>query len=252
MSKKTSNPIHNQAMPSPDLNAAGKAPLVREMFAEIASTYDRVNRIVSLNIDSLWRAVAVDELKEVLAKPGAIALDLCCGTADLTLQLEEHARVVGCDFCHAMLVLGNQKIVNKRARNACLAEGDALRLPFAEASFDAVTIAFGLRNLEHVEGGLAEMLRVLKPGGRAAILEFSRPIIPVFRTLFEFYFHQILPRIGQLLSGSKTAYLYLPRSVSNFPDQKGLSRMMQATGYLNVHYHNLFGGIVAVHLGERA
>jgi demethylmenaquinone methyltransferase/2-methoxy-6-polyprenyl-1,4-benzoquinol methylase len=239
-------------MPSPDLNATGKAPMVREMFAEIASTYDRVNRIVSLNIDSFWRAVAVNELKEVLARPGAIALDLCCGTADLTLQIEEHARVVGCDFCHPMLVLGNQKILNKRARNACLTEGDALRLPFAEASFDAVTIAFGLRNLEHVEGGLAEMLRVLKPGGRAAILEFSRPIIPVFRTLFEIYFHKILPRIGRIISGSKTAYLYLPRSVSNFPDQKGLSRMMQSAGYLNVHYHNLFGGIVAVHLGERA
>src|SRR5262245_1478672 len=196
MSKITLNPIHNTEMPNPDLNAAGKAPLVREMFAEIANTYDIVNRIVSLNIDRLCRAVTVNELKEVLDRPGAIALDLCRGTADLTLQIEEHARVVGCDFCHPMLVLGKEKIVNKKAKNACLTEGDALRLPFAEASFDAVTIAFGLRNLEHVEGGLAEMLRVLKPGGIAAILEFSRPIIPVFRTLFEFYFHEILPRIG--------------------------------------------------------
>jgi demethylmenaquinone methyltransferase / 2-methoxy-6-polyprenyl-1,4-benzoquinol methylase len=252
MLKKTSNPIPDAEMPSPDLNSAGKGPQVREMFSEIASTYDRVNGLLSLNIDSIWRAVTVNEVKDLLAKPGAIALDLCCGTADLTLRIEEHARVIGCDFCHPMLVLGNQKIVKKRARNACLTEGDALRLPFGEASFDAVTIAFGLRNLEHVEGGLAEILRVLKPGGRAAILEFSRPIIPVFRTLFEFYFHKILPRIGRIISGSKTAYLYLPRSVSNFPDQKGLSRMMLATGYLNVHYHNLFGGIVAVHLGERA
>jgi demethylmenaquinone methyltransferase / 2-methoxy-6-polyprenyl-1,4-benzoquinol methylase len=252
MLKKSSNPITSEMMPNPNLNSPGKAPLVREMFGEIASTYDRVNGLLSLNIDSLWRAVTVNELKDLLTKPGAIALDLCCGTADLTLQIEEHAYVIGCDFCHPMLVLGNKKIVKKSASNACLTEGDALRLPFAESSFDVVTIAFGLRNLEHVEGGLAEMLRVLKPGGRTAILEFSRPIIPVFRTLFEFYFNAILPRIGRIISGSTTAYQYLPRSVSNFPDQKELSRMMRAVGYLNVHYHNLFGGIVAVHLGERA
>jgi demethylmenaquinone methyltransferase/2-methoxy-6-polyprenyl-1,4-benzoquinol methylase len=150
-----------------------------------------------------------------------------------------------------MLVIGHEKIAAERRRNAMLAEGDALRLPFSDASFDAVTIAFGLRNLEDVEGGLAEILRVLKPGGRAAILEFARPILPVFRQIFEFYFHQILPRIGGLISGSRNAYTYLPKSVSNFPDQKRLSEMMRQIGYTNIRYHNLLGGITAVYLGER-
>jgi demethylmenaquinone methyltransferase/2-methoxy-6-polyprenyl-1,4-benzoquinol methylase len=190
-------------------------------------------------------------LKDILAKPGAMALDLCCGTADLTLELEKYARVIGCDFCHPMLVIGNEKIAAKQARKAVLAEGDALHLPFADENFDVVTVAFGLRNLEKVEGGLSEIFRVLKPEGRAAILEFSRPAIPVLREAFEFYFHNILPRIGALISGSRSAYTYLPESVRAFPDQKRLVEMMQTTGYSNVRYHNLSGGIAALHLGEK-
>ena len=149
-----------------------------------------------------------------------------------------------------MLVIGNQKLTDNRGR-AILTEGNAMQLPFADQSFDVVTIAFGLRNLERVDLGLAEILRVLKPGGRAAILEFSRPIVPIFRQLFEFYFHRILPRIGSLISGSTTAYTYLPQSVSNFPDQKRLAAMMRETGFSNVRYHNLSAGIAALHLGER-
>lgn len=221
------------------------------MFAEIAPSYDRLNHLLSINIDRLWRRFTVNKLKDALARTGAVALDLCCGTADLTLELEKHARVIGCDFCHPMLVIGNGKIVARQARRAALFEGDALRLPFADASFDVVTIAFGLRNLEHVEGGLAEILRVLKPGGRAAALEFSRPVIPIFRQAFEFYFYNILPRIGSLVSGSDCAYHYLPASVRAFPDQKRLAEMMREVGYTNVRYHNLTGGIAALHLGER-
>jgi demethylmenaquinone methyltransferase/2-methoxy-6-polyprenyl-1,4-benzoquinol methylase len=238
-------------MPDPGLNAAGKNRAVRAMFAEIAPSYDRLNHLLSINIDKLWRRFTVGKLKDALARPGAVALDLCCGTADLTLELEKHARVVGCDFCHPMLVLGNEKIAAKQTRRAALAEGDAMRLPFADANFDVVTIAFGLRNLEHVEGGLAEIFRVLKPGGRAAVLEFSRPVIPVFREMFEFYFYHILPRIGSLISGSDCAYHYLPASVRAFPDQKRLAEMMRGVGYANVRYHNLTGGVAALHLGER-
>lgn len=239
-------------MPSPELNAAGKTSAVRAMFAEIAPSYDRLNHLLSVNIDKLWRRFTVNKLKDVLARPDAIALDLCCGTGDLTLELEKHARVIGCDFCHPMLVIGNEKIAAKRLRRAALAEADALRLPFVDGSFDVVTVAFGLRNLEHVEGGLAEILRVLKPGGRAAVLEFSRPVIPIFREAFEFYFNNILPRIGSLISGSDSAYHYLPASVRAFPDQKRLAEMMRAVGYKDVRYHNLTGGIVSLHLGERA
>ncbi|HEU0175785.1 MAG TPA: bifunctional demethylmenaquinone methyltransferase/2-methoxy-6-polyprenyl-1,4-benzoquinol methylase UbiE [Blastocatellia bacterium] len=239
------------ATPSPELNAPGKARAVRAMFAEIAPSYDRLNHLLSINVDRLWRRFTVKKLKDALSRPDAIALDLCCGAANLTLELEKYARVVGCDFCHPMLVIGNDKIKTKHVRRAFLAEGDALRLPFADHSFDVVTIAFGLRNLEHVEGGLAEILRVLKPGGRAAALEFSRPVIPVFRQAFEFYFHNILPHIGSLFSGSDGAYRYLPASTRAFPDQKRLAEMMREIGYANVRYHNLTGGVAALHLGER-
>lgn len=238
-------------MPNPELNASGKDRAVRAMFAEIAPTYDRLNHLLSINIDRLWRRFTVKKLKDILARPGAIALDLCCGTAELTMELEQYARVIGCDFCHQMLVIGNKKLASKQLRRAALAEGDALHVPFDDTSFDVVTIAFGLRNLETVEGGLAEIYRVLKPGGRAAILEFSHPVIPVYRQAFEFYFNKILPRIGALVSGSNCAYTYLPRSVSNFPDQKRLSEMMRAAEFSNVRYHNLSGGAAALHLGER-
>jgi demethylmenaquinone methyltransferase / 2-methoxy-6-polyprenyl-1,4-benzoquinol methylase len=237
-------------VPNPALNV-GKRHAVRQMFAEIAPSYDRLNHLLSINIDKAWRRFTVKQLADVLARPDAIALDLCCGTADLALELERQTRVIGCDFCHPMLVIGNEKIAAQRARRIALAEGDALSLPFADASFDAVTIAFGLRNLEHVEGGLAEIYRVLKPGGRAAVLEFSRPIVPIFRQLFTFYFNHILPRIGALISGSGGAYTYLPQSVNNFPDQKRLAELMRQAGYTNVRYHNLSGGIAALHLGER-
>ena len=234
--------------PNPEFNAPGKDRAVRAMFAEIAPSYDRLNHLLSLNIDRRWRRFTIRRLRDLLARPNSLALDLCCGTADLTIELEPFTRVIGCDFCHPMLVIGNEKLGH--SERAILTEGNAMQLPFASESFDVVTIAFGLRNLERVDQGLAEILRVLKPGGRVAILEFSRPILPIFRQLFEFYFHHILPRIGGLISGSMTAYTYLPKSVSNFPDQKRLAEMMRGVGFTNVRYHNLSAGIAALHLGE--
>lgn len=241
----------NAPLPNPQLNAADKAPAVQAMFAEIAPSYDRLNHLLSLNIDKRWRRFTVNKLKDVLSRPDALALDLCCGTADLTLELAQHARTVGADFCHPMLVIGNEKVARQN-RRASLSEADAMRLPFADQCADAVTVAFGLRNLANVPGGIAEMYRVLKPGGRAAILEFSRPILPGYREAFAFYFHHILPRIGGLISGSYNAYTYLPKSVGNFPDQKRLAALMTEAGFTNVHYHNLSLGVAALHLGERA
>jgi demethylmenaquinone methyltransferase/2-methoxy-6-polyprenyl-1,4-benzoquinol methylase len=130
-------------------------------------------------------------------------------------------------------------------------EGDALRLPFADESFDVVTIAFGLRNLAGVEEGLRELLRVLRAGGRAAVLEFSSPVVPGFRALFRLYFTRVLPRVGGLVSGSRGAYEYLPDSVSRFPDQKGLAALMREAGFGEVEYRNLTGGIAALHTGTR-
>jgi demethylmenaquinone methyltransferase/2-methoxy-6-polyprenyl-1,4-benzoquinol methylase len=243
------------ATPNPQFNALGKQDAVRAMFAEIAPTYDRLNHLLSVNIDKRWRRLVASKLAAVLARPDAIALDLCCGTADLTLELAEqapHARVIGCDFCHPMLVLGRDKMAQRaQATQVALLEGDALHLPFADASFEAVTNAFGLRNLEDVAAGLREMQRVLKPGGRAAILEFSRPVVPLLRGAFGFYFTKILPRIGALVSGSRQAYTYLPASVSHFPDQKRLAGMMHDAGFVAVDYLNLSAGIAALHLGTK-
>lgn len=228
----------------------GKARQVREMFGRIAPRYDLLNHVLSLNIDKRWRRYTVDQLKDIL-KPGAEALDVCCGTADLALELGKVVRTVGVDFCHSMLVIGNKKVA-ENGRPVGLLEGDALNLPFADASFDAVTCAFGLRNLADYSLGLQELHRVLRSGGRMAILEFSQPVIPGFRQLFKFYFHRILPLIGGAVSGSMGAYTYLPNSVEEFPDQERLAEMMRQVGYKNVRYKNLTGGIAALHLGDKA
>ncbi len=164
----------------------------------------------------------------------AVVLDVACGTGDLSLELFETigVRVVATDFCRPMLEIAARKVL--KASMAAggeeaipLIEGDALRLPFLDRSFDGVTIAFGLRNLSNVDGGLAELLRVLKPGGSLAILEFSKPVVPGFSVLFKAYFTKLLPFVGGLISGSRSAYQYLPDSVSRFPDQKELLARMQ-------------------------
>lgn len=179
---------------------------------------------------------------------GARALDVACGTGDLTLALSEagRAEVVGLDFCRPML-----EIAARKTPQIPYIEGDALRLPFADETFEVVTIAFGLRNLAGVEEGLRELRRVLRPGGRVGVLEFSSPVVPGFRRLFQFYFTRVLPRIGGLVSGSRGAYEYLPRSVSQFPDQKRLAALMSGVGFAEVEYSNLTGGIAALHTGRR-
>jgi demethylmenaquinone methyltransferase/2-methoxy-6-polyprenyl-1,4-benzoquinol methylase len=224
---------------------------VREMFAGIAGRYDLLNHLLSGNIDKRWRRIVAEKLRPALGE-NSIALDVACGTGDLSLVIAEQcgARVVGVDFCRPMLEIAARKSVGQ-ARIAPFIEGDALKLPFADASFDAATIAFGLRNLSDVGVGLRELRRILKPGGRLVILEFSRPIVPGFRALFQFYFSRVLPRIGGLVSGSRGAYEYLPDSVSKFPDQARLAAMMREAGFENVEYRNLTGGIAAMHSGAR-
>jgi len=226
-----------------------KAARVRAMFDEIAPRYDLLNHVLSLNIDSLWRAKTVRALEANLSKPGATALDLCCGTGDLSLALAKSTpgRVIGVDFSRPMLGFAAEKA----SGGVGFVQGDALNVPFPDASFDTVSIAFGLRNLTSVDGGVREMYRLLKPGGRLAILEFSRPVLPVFREFFAFYFSHVLPRIGGVVSGSYGAYTYLPESVKSFPDQRGLKSIMEAVGFKSVKYSNLSGGIAALHIGDR-
>jgi demethylmenaquinone methyltransferase/2-methoxy-6-polyprenyl-1,4-benzoquinol methylase len=230
---------------------AGKAQQVRSMFADIAPRYDFLNHALSFNTDKRWRRFVIKKVADCLTDPDAVALDLCCGTADLSLELGAIADTLGIDFCHPMLKLGLNKVRDARLPIE-LVEGDALSVPAADGAFNVVTMAFGLRNLESVEGGLREIFRLLKRGGRAAVLEFSRPQVPVFRALFHFYFTRVLPRIGNAVSGSQFAYQYLPESVLAFPDQKRLATMMQAVGFSGVSYYNLFGGVAALHVGDKA
>ncbi|MEO8434486.1 MAG: bifunctional demethylmenaquinone methyltransferase/2-methoxy-6-polyprenyl-1,4-benzoquinol methylase UbiE [Pyrinomonadaceae bacterium] len=220
---------------------------VRQMFARIAGHYDLLNHLLSANTDRRWRRTVASTLGQKIS-PGATVLDVACGTGDLSIQLFEdvRAKVIGVDFCRPML-----EIAGRKTGRIPFVEADALDLPFAEGAFDAVTIAFGLRNLANTSQGLNELRRVLKPGGWLAVLEFSRPQAKGFRWLFEFYFTRLLPRIGGLVSGSQGAYQYLPDSVSRFPDQVGLATLMREAGYDEVDWENLTGGVAALHLAKR-
>jgi len=233
-------------------NEIEHAKAVRAMFSGIAGRYDLLNHVLSMNIDKRWRRLVRQKLQPILDDPNALILDVACGTGDLSIELQTHAdaRVIGTDFCRPMLAVAAEK--NTKGSLAIpYVEGDAMRLGFASDSFDAATIAFGLRNLSNFSDGLAELRRVLKTGGRIVILEFSSPVIPGFRQMFNLYFTRVLPRIGGAVSGSRGAYEYLPDSVSKFPDQKRLVSMMMETGFDGVEYTNLTGGIAAIHTGVK-
>jgi demethylmenaquinone methyltransferase/2-methoxy-6-polyprenyl-1,4-benzoquinol methylase len=219
------------------------------MFSGIARKYDLLNHLLSLNVDKSWRRKVRAEIATVLANENATVLDVACGTGDLSLELQRasKARIVGTDFCRPMLAIAQQKSED----SIPYLEADAMDLPFGDGQFDAVTIAFGLRNLPNVPRGLAELFRIVKPGGKLVVLEFSSPIVPGFRQVFNFYFSQVLPRVGGLVSGSRAAYTYLPDSVSKFPDQKRLAALFEQTGFTDVRFRNLTGGIAAIHVGRR-
>ena len=223
---------------------------VRGMFARVAGRYDLVNHLLSFHIDSWWRARTVSRLRPVLERPGARVVDICCGTGDLLLALERRSAgcVLGSDFCHPMLTAARGKIGRRKAR-AAVFESDALSLPVRDDSLDLITVAFGFRNLANYQEGLREMLRVLRPGGVAAILEFSRPPNRAFAALYDFYSRRILPRVGGAISGSPDAYSYLPESVRKFPAAPQLADAMKLAGFAGVSFEYLTGGIVALHRG---
>ena len=239
--------------PERTANEIEHARAVRAMFSGIAGKYDLLNHVLSANIDKRWRRLVREKLSDILANENAVVLDVACGTGDLALELQKHAkaRVIGTDFCRPMLAIAHEKTA-KLLLPVPYVEADAMKLSFADASFDAVAIAFGLRNLSNFEDGLRELRRILKPGGKLAVLEFSAPLVPGFKALFNFYFTSILPRIGGIVSGSRGAYEYLPDSVSKFPDQKTLAKLMVKTGFADVEYKNLTGGIAAIHTGLRS
>ena len=226
------------------------AAWVRAMFGRIAHRYDLANHLLSYNLDRLWRARTVRRVSHILDRADARVLDICCGTGDLLLALAHRRPARGADFCHPMLVAASGKI---RARGVAAAvfEADALNLPIRDASLDLITVAFGFRNLANYESGLREMHRILRRGGTAAILEFSRPPNRAFRAVYDFYSRRILPRLGAALSGSRDAYAYLPESVEKFPSVVELADLMRAAGFREVRWEYMTFGAVALHLGVR-
>ncbi|MFN0169940.1 MAG: bifunctional demethylmenaquinone methyltransferase/2-methoxy-6-polyprenyl-1,4-benzoquinol methylase UbiE [Bryobacteraceae bacterium] len=223
---------------------------VRQMFGRVAPRYDLANHVLSFNIDRYWRSRTVSRLESRIRVPGARVLDLCCGTGDLMLALAARrgAPVLGSDFCHPMLLAAAAKSGN--GLRSGLFEADALQLPLRDASMDVITVAFGFRNLANYRHGLKEMHRVLRPGGVAAILEFSQPPNAAFARLYDFYSRRVLPGIGGLLSGAPEAYRYLPESVRKFPAAEELSSQMAEEGFRRVEFERMTFGIVVLHLGE--
>jgi demethylmenaquinone methyltransferase/2-methoxy-6-polyprenyl-1,4-benzoquinol methylase len=214
---------------------------VRGMFDRIAPVYDVMNRVMTAGLDRSWRRLAV----EAVVQPGDRVLDACCGTGDLAVAAErEGGLVTGLDFSPRMLERARRK-----SETVTWIEGDLLELPFEDGSFDAATVGFGVRNVADLEAGLAELQRVLRPGGRLAILEITQPR-GVLRPFFSLWFERIVPLLGKVLPGGK-AYTYLPASVRRFPGAEELAALLERQGFEQVRFRLLGGSIVALHTGVR-
>jgi demethylmenaquinone methyltransferase/2-methoxy-6-polyprenyl-1,4-benzoquinol methylase len=230
---------------------------VREMFTQIAPRYDLLNHLLSGQLDRLWRARTASRFRPILDRADAIVLDLCCGTGDLAFSLARgsRARIIGADFSHAMLVHARRKSGALHSSSEPMTaaapmpflEADALQLPFADNSFDLITTAFGFRNLANYEAGLREIQRILKPGGSVAILEFTEPPTGLVGNFYRFYFRNILPCVGGLISGDSSAYTYLPRSVLRFFRPAELAALMGGVGYASPKFEVWTFGTVALH-----
>lgn len=239
----------NQAPPRRgDREFAGE---VNSMFDRISGVYDRMNRVMTAGLDQSWRARATERAR---LEPGMKALDLCCGTGDLALMLAERVgpegEVIGADFSRPMLDIALQKAKDAGLRQTRFKWADALDLPFEDESFDAVTIAFGARNLADLDKGISEMRRVLVPGGRLVILEITQPRRQPLAGFFGLWFDRIVPMLGKL-AGDSSAYTYLPESVRSFPDAETLAARMDQGGLRHVRWTLMAGGIIALHSGVR-
>jgi demethylmenaquinone methyltransferase/2-methoxy-6-polyprenyl-1,4-benzoquinol methylase len=227
---------------------------VRRMFAGIARRYDLLNHLLSLNIDKSWRRFAARLLRP---GPGVPVLDCCTGTADLALAFDREAKgaapVVGADFCREMLAIGRTKVRKAGAEGRIvLVEGDAQRLPLPDDTFGVVAVAFGLRNVADTARGIDELIRVARPGGKVAILEFSRPRGAVLGRLYLAFFRRVLPRIGQAIAPNDDgAYHYLPTSVLQFPDGEAMLDLLAARGLAEPVAHPLTGGIATLYVGTK-
>lgn len=230
---------------------AEKREYVKRIFSEIAPRYDLLNHVLSLNIDRRWRRKAIAKLGVDSDQSGHY-LDLCSGTMDVATQISRlsgfRGLVLGADFAEPMLRAGARKI--KGTRTAAVT-ADAVQLPLASGQLAGAIVSFGIRNVADLEASLREAFRVLAPGGRFVILEFSTPRALVLRALYRAYFHYVLPLIGRVVSGHRTAYQYLPRSVANFPVEEKLAKKMEDAGFVKVTWSSLSFGVAAIHVGER-
>ena len=230
---------------------ADREEQVQRIFSEIAPRYDLLNHVLSLNIDRAWRRKAVARLGWERAPQGTF-LDACAGTFDLSLELGGRpgfqGSVVASDFAQPMLVTGSPKLAGSSVRPVC---GDSLRLPFRDGTFDGATVGFGVRNLSNLAGGLSEFHRVLRPGARLVVLEFTTPPNALVRAGYHFYFHQVLPVVGRIVSGHPWAYTYLPESVKEFPGPRDFEALFGEAGFTDAGHQLLTFGIAAIHWGTR-
>ena len=235
-------------------NRQEAARAVREMFTSIAPRYDLLNHVLSLNIDRLWWRRTARAFLPILTRNDALVLDLCCGTGDMTFALWRHAgkaspKIVGADFSHAMLQRAAAKSTSAGAPRWI--EADALNLPLHDGRFDLVTSAFGFRNLSDYDAGLREILRVLRPGGECGILDFGEPK-GFLGALYRFYFKQILPRVGTIISGVRGPYAYLPASVERFPAPEEMIVRMKKAGFVEASWTPYSFGIAGLYRGRKA
>jgi demethylmenaquinone methyltransferase/2-methoxy-6-polyprenyl-1,4-benzoquinol methylase len=229
-----------------------KARRVRDVFDSVASKYDIMNDLMSAGLHRLWKRYTVDQ---AAVRPGQRVLDLAGGTGDLARRFSSivgpSGQVVLADINHNMLVEGRKRLIDAGVSgNLAITQVDAEQLPFTRASFDCITMAFGLRNVTDKKAALRSMLRTLKPGGKALVLEFSKPS-DVLKPAYDLYSFKILPAIGKLIANDESSYQYLAESIRMHPDQDALLEMMQDAGFERCRYHNLAGGIVALHVGYK-
>lgn len=230
-----------------------KTAKVAEVFTSVASKYDVMNDLMSAGAHRLWKRFTVDM---AAVRPGQRVLDLASGTGDLAIRfadlVEEQGQVVLSDINESMLQVGRTRCVDAgKVGNTFFVQADAEELPFPDNYFDCVTIAFGLRNVTHKDRALASMFRVLKPGGKCLVLEFSKPTSKLLSSIYDSYSFSVLPFLGKMIANDADSYQYLAESIRMHPDQKNLKKMMETAGFENCDYHNLSGGIVAVHRGYK-
>ena len=249
--KAETGPARADTIDRPSPESPEFAAQVRTMFDRIAGVYDLMNTAMTAGMHHRWRERAAGRAE---LRAGDAAVDLCCGTGDLALELAGRVgadgAVVGCDFSDPMLELARRKASERGASQVRFEWADALELPYEDGSFDAVTVGFGMRNLVDLDRGIVEMVRVLKPGGRAVILEITQPRRPPLSTFYSLWFDRVVPLLGAL-AGNRDAYTYLPESVKRFPAPEGLAAMMAGAGLQRVRYLVLAGGIIAIHSGAK-